>query len=79
MLLKRALLKELHDRSNPLARRDRVIFELFLGTGIRLSELVNLDIDDVDLEGKHVRIMGKGAVPQVKFLKSSLRTLLRVY
>lgn len=76
---KRRLLKELHDRANPLAKRDRVIFELFLGTGIRLAELVNLDIDDVDLDGKHVRITGKGGVPQVKFLKSSLRTLLRSY
>jgi integrase/recombinase XerC len=70
---------ELHDRANPLARRDRVIFELFLGTGIRIAELVNLDIDDVDLDGKHIRIIGKGNVPQVKFLKSTLRTLLRDY
>jgi site-specific recombinase XerD len=76
---KRSLLKELHDRTNPLARRDRVIFELFLGTGIRLAELVNLDIDDVDLDGKHIRVTGKGNIPQVKFLKSSLRTLLRSY
>lgn len=76
---KRRLLKELHDRANPLARRDRVIFELFLGTGIRLAELVNLDIDDLDLDGKHIRITGKGNMPQVKFLKSSLRTLLRSY
>lgn len=76
---KRRLLKELHDRSNPLARRDRVIFELFLGTGIRLSELVDLNIDDVDLDGKHIRIIGKGGIPQVKFLKTTLRTLLRDY
>lgn len=76
---KKRLLKELHDRSDPLARRDRVIFELFLGTGIRISELVGLDIDSIDLDGKHVRIMGKGGVPQVKFLKSSLRILLRDY
>ena len=76
---KRSLLKELHDRANPLARRDRVIFELFLGTGIRIAELVSLDVDDVDLDGKHIRITGKGGVPQVKFLKSSLRTLLRSY
>lgn len=76
---KRRLLKELHDRANPLAKRDRVIFELFLGTGIRLRELVNLDVDDVDLDGKHIRIVGKGNVPQIKFLKSSLRTLLRGY
>ena len=76
---KRRLLKELHDRANPIARRDRVIFELFLGTGIRLAELVNLDTDDVDIDGKHLRITGKGGIPQVKFLKSSLRTLLRGY
>lgn len=76
---KRRLLKELHDRKSPLARRDRVIIELFLGTGIRIAELVNLDIDDVDLDGKHIRIMAKGGIRQVKFLKSSLRTLLRDY
>ncbi len=76
---KRRLLKELRDRTNPLAKRDRIIFELFLGTGIRLSELVNLDIDDVDLDGKHIRILGKGSIPQVKFIKSSLRTVLRAY
>ncbi len=76
---KRGLLKEMHDRSNPLARRDRVIFELFLGTGIRIAELVSLNIDDVDLDGKHIQIMGKGGIPQVKFLKSSLRALLRSY
>jgi integrase/recombinase XerC len=73
------LLKELHDRSNPLARRDRAIFELFLGTGVRIAELVSLDIDDVDLDGKHIYITGKGGIPQAKFLKSSLRTLLRSY
>jgi integrase/recombinase XerC len=72
-------MKELHDRTSPLARRDRVIFELFLGTGIRIAELVNLNIDDVDLDGKHIRITGKGNVPQVKFLKTTLRTLLRDY
>ncbi len=76
---KRRLLRELRDRTCPLARRDRAIFELFLGTGIRLSELVSLDVDDVDLDGKHIRVVGKGSVPQVKFIKSSLRTLLRGY
>lgn len=76
---KRRLLKELRDRTSPLARRDRVIFELFLGTGIRIAELVNLDIDDVDIDGKHIYITGKGGIPQAKFLKSSLRTLLRNY
>ncbi len=76
---KRRLSKELRGRSSKIARRDRVIIELFLGTGIRLRELVNLDIDDVDLHAKHLRVRAKGGVPQVKFLKSTLRSLLRVY
>ena len=76
---KRRLSKELRGRSSKLARRDRVIVELFLGTGIRLQELVSLDVDDVDLDAKHLRVRAKGGVPQVKFLKSTLRSLLRLY
>ena len=76
---KRRLLKELRGRSSTLAIRDRVVIELFLGTGIRLQELVDLDIDDVDLDAKHLHVRAKGDVPQVKFLKSKLRSLLRSY
>ncbi len=76
---KRRLLKELRGRSSKLARRDRLIIELFLGTGIRLRELVDLDVDNVDLDAKHLRVCSKGGVPQVKFLKSTLRSLLRAY
>ena len=76
---KRRLLKELRGRSSVVAMRDRIIIELFLGTGIRLQELVDLDIEDVELDAKHLRVCAKGAVPQVKFLKSNLRSLLRSY
>jgi integrase/recombinase XerC len=76
---KRRLLKELRGRSSTLAIRDRVVIEVFLGTGIRLQELVDLDIDDVDLDAKHLHVHAKGDVPQVKFLKSKLRSLLRSY
>jgi integrase/recombinase XerC len=76
---KRRLLKELRGRSTTLAVRDRIVIELFLGTGIRLQELVDLDIEDVDLDSKHLRVRAKGDVPQVKFLKSTLRSLLRSY
>ena len=63
-----------------MATRDRLIIELFLGTGIRLQELVDLDLDDVDLDAKHLRVRhAKGNVPQLKFLKTDLRSLLRSY
>ena len=76
---KRRLSKELRGRSSEIARRDRLIIELFLGAGIRLQELVDLDVEDVDLDAKHLRVRAKGGIPQVKFLKSTLRSLLRIY
>ena len=53
-------LLETPDGSTPLGRRDRAILELFYASGIRLSELVALDLEDVDLPGRMVRVMGKG-------------------
>jgi len=76
---KRKLLKELKGRNSPADRRDRVIFELLLGTGIRLGELVGLDLDDVDLDAKHLRVCAKGNICQVRFLKTDLRSLLRAW
>jgi len=76
---KRKLLKELKGRTSPTDRRDRVMIEVLLGTGIRLGELVGLDVADVDLDAKHLRVRAKGNVCQVKFLKSDLRSLLRKY
>jgi integrase/recombinase XerC len=40
--------------------RDTAILELFYGAGLRLSELVNLNIEDLDLVEETIRVMGKG-------------------
>jgi integrase/recombinase XerC len=53
-------LLEMPDSSMPLGRRDRAILELFYASGLRLSELVGLDMEDVNLSGRMVRVMGKG-------------------
>jgi integrase/recombinase XerC len=53
-------LLEMPDQGEPLGRRDRAILELFYASGLRLSELVQLDLEDVNLTARIVRVMGKG-------------------
>ncbi len=43
-----------------LAARDRAMFELFYSSGLRLSELAGLDLDDVDLRSGEAQVTGKG-------------------
>jgi integrase/recombinase XerC len=48
------------EQGDPLALRDRLIVEMLYATGIRVSELCGLDIDDVDTRYRVVRVLGKG-------------------
>lgn len=50
---------------DPAARRDRAILETLYGTGVRISELVGLDLDAIDLETGFMRVMGKGSRERV--------------
>jgi integrase/recombinase XerD len=51
--------------SSPRELRDRAILELLYGAGLRVSELVRLDVDDVDLDERLIRCIGKGEKERV--------------
>ena len=53
------------DATQPLGCRDRAMLELFYASGLRLSELVGLDVEDVNLSARMVRVMGKGAKERI--------------
>ena len=56
------LLEQPARRYTPEAKRDRAMLELMYATGLRVTELVSLDVQDVQLEGEkpYVRLIGKG-------------------
>jgi integrase/recombinase XerC len=54
-------LLEAPDVNTVAGRRDRAVLELFYASGLRLSELAGLDLEDVNLAGRILRVRGKGA------------------
>jgi len=46
--------------SSPLELRDRALFELAYGSGLRAEELVSLGVESVDFDGESIRVEGKG-------------------
>ena len=72
-------LLEVPDTSTPLGRRDQAILELFYASGIRLSELVGLDLDDVNLAGRIVRVLGKGGKERQVPMNESAAAAIRAY
>ena len=65
--------------TTPLGRRDRAILELFYASGLRLSELVGLDLDDVNLSGRMSRVRGKGGKERLVPLNTSAAKAIRAY
>ena len=72
-------LLEMPDRATPLGRRDQAILELFYASGLRLSELVGLDLDDLNLNARMVRVLGKGRKERLVPLNQSAADAIRAY
>jgi integrase/recombinase XerC len=70
------------DSNDPLAIRDRAMMELLYSSGLRLSELLNLALSDLDLKDATVRVTGKGrktrVVPVGRHARSALEQWLRI-
>lgn len=59
--------------------RDRAIFELLLSTGMRLSELVELNKGDVDFTEKEIIVFGKGAKQRIVYFNDATSLFLQTY
>jgi integrase/recombinase XerC len=65
--------------ATPAGARDRALFELCYASGLRLSELVGIDLDDLDLAARLVRVLGKGGKERVIPFNQSTMQAIRAW
>ena len=53
------------EKTSPTSARDQAMFEVLYGCGIRIGELIGLDLGDVDLANSEIRVFGKGRKERV--------------
>jgi len=67
------------DLSDPVGQRDRAILELLYAAGIRVSELANLDVGQVNLNTNEIRVWGKGSKERVVLIGEPAAQALTAY
>ncbi|MGI6343889.1 MAG: site-specific tyrosine recombinase XerD [Bacillota bacterium] len=73
-----ALLNQPH-LGNPASIRDKAMLEVLYATGIRVSELVNLDLENINLDAGYLRCLGKGNKERIVPLGSAAIDALDLY
>ena len=68
----KSLLNEVQFESGFIGQRNKLIIELFYVTGIRLSELINIKISDVDFSNQSIKVLGKRKKERIIPLSSSM-------
>jgi integrase/recombinase XerC len=74
-----AVLLEAPDLSTPLGVRDRAWLELMYASGLRISELVGIDLDDIELRARLVKVRGKGSKERIVPFGSKAQDAIRAY
>ena len=72
-------LLEAPDLSTPQGQRDRALLELLYASGLRVSELVNLNLEQANLDSREIRVRGKGSKERVVLMGEPAAEALRAY
>ena len=67
------------NKNNQITLRDKAILETLFSTGLRVSELTNLDIDDINLERGEFMVRGKGEKERIVFLSDKAKDTINDY
>ena len=66
-------------RPDSVPERERALFELLYATGLRVSEAAGLDVEDLDLGSRLVRVVGKGSKERIVPFGEEAEDALRAY
>jgi site-specific recombinase XerD len=69
----------MNDAESPNRERDFCMITLFLNCGMRVGELVGINLQDIDPELRSVRVLGKGSKERIIYLNEACRESLRSY
>ena len=67
------------DISNPLGLRDRAVLETLYACGLRVSELINIEINDLYLKEGYIRVIGKGSKERIVPIGNSASDFIEKY
>ena len=67
------------DPTTPLGQRDRALLELLYASGLRVSELVGLTLEQIDLETNEIRVWGKGSKERMVLMGEPAAAALKSY
>lgn len=67
------------DTSNDLGKRNYLIFLLLYDTGVRVSELLDIKLNNIDYESKSIKIVGKGSKERIVYFTKDTLDLLLYY
>ena len=67
------------DLSSPVGQRDRALMELLYASGLRVCELVQLNLEQVNLDTREIRVWGKGSKERVVLMGEPAAEALSVY
>ncbi len=70
---------EAPDTSTPLGQRDRAMLEILYASGLRASEVVKLDVSNVNLEVREIRVWGKGSKERIVLIGKPAASALDLY
>lgn len=73
------MLLEAPDTNTPMGRRDKAILEILYACGIRVSELVALDVNDIFFDEELIKVHGKGSKERIVPLGSMAKAALQEY